>query len=154
MARLKKTELIDELNKLGISFTDGMTYNDLQKLYSKSMEAKEVYDTMISDVDEVIEQHIKKEEPIIELVIKEVYTYIPKENEKLVMDKPSQPLIKTDKGIYESFINNRLPFVIKYKNNTVFDSSSYPITQLKAYDTFYEVYGLRYSYQGSSIIKK
>jgi len=67
MAKLKKTELISELSKLGIEYDDSMTYNDLYKLYN-----------------------IAKKNNLINAV----YSYVPGVGEELLMDKSSNPIKK------------------------------------------------------------
>jgi len=62
MAKLKKSELLIELTKLGVNYNGDMNYNDLYKLYLNN----------------------KK--------INAVYTYEFSEGEELLIDRPSEPV--------------------------------------------------------------
>ncbi len=67
MSKLKKTQLIVELSKLGIEY-DGMSYNDMYKLYKIA----------------------KKNDSLLNAA----YMYIPGEGEELLIDRPSTPVQK------------------------------------------------------------
>ena len=124
MARLKKAVLLEKLKELGINFDESMKYNDLHKLYDDN----------------------KDVEPL-----NAVYTYKPKKEEKLVVDKPNEPVyIKTDKQIYDKFVNSGKPFYISYNGSTVFNSKEYS-NKVKIHETNYEIHGRFYPYMGSSI---
>jgi hypothetical protein len=143
MARLKKSVLIEELQKLGISFDDNMNYNEMHKLYDESKD----------NPNESNPVDIPKEERL-----NAVYEYKPDEGEKLIIDKPSTPIsvfVRTDKKIYDDFINSGRNFYITYKGTTVFDSKAYigkpMIEKLKTHESSYEIHGRSYPYAGSSI---
>ena len=66
MAKLKKSELLIELTKLGISYSGDMVYNDLYKLYLS----------------------VKNSDGILN----GAYSYTPSDGEELLIDRPSEPL--------------------------------------------------------------
>lgn len=138
MARLKKSVLLEKLKELDITFDENMKYNDLHKLYDNNKDVKPL-----------------KEEPIVEVVkepLNAVYTYKPEKDEKLIVDKPTEPVyIKTDKQIYDYFTNSGKVFNISYKGSVIFNSKEHVTTKLKTHNTHYEIHGLIYPYVGSSI---
>lgn len=66
MTKLKKTELIELLSRLGIEYDDSMSYNDMYKLYNI----------------------VKKNDNLLNAS----YTYTPGEGEELLIDRPSNPV--------------------------------------------------------------
>ena len=130
----------------------------------------------IETPQEIKKKTTKKKEP--EII--ENFQYIPGENEKLIMDKPSEPLInkeiiipselnkkdliimkpvkpvvKSNKELYESYVKELKYFSLSINNEILYDSSidrtkDFPI---KFENDFFILYGKKYSYNGLKIQK-
>lgn len=102
----------------------------------------------------------------------EQYQYISQENEQLIVDKPSEPLIKKDsimktqteanpiiksnKELYESYLKELKHFYLIINGEIIYDSS---LDKTKEYSVKFEndyfiLYGKKYSYNGLRIQKK
>ena len=110
---------------------------------------------------EVQSKKIEKKEDLTE-----VYTYVPTENEKLIMDKPSEPLkhskleeikpiLKTNKELYESYIKELKKFCLTLNGEIIYDSSidKSKISPLVFEEDFFILYGKKYSYNGLKVQK-
>lgn len=140
MARLKKAEIIKELTDIGIPFSKDLNYNDLYSLYKNVKEKQEA--------------------------INAVYTYVPEDGEELLIDRPSVPVelvsekttisigptkIKSNKNLYEQFINGGKDFDIYIGEDVIFSTKTTSIQNVKPLDEYFEVFGKKYSYQGARI---
>lgn len=126
------------------------------------------------NLQEVKKKTVKKRD--LELV--ENYKYIPEKEERLIIDKPSDPLkskeitipfykkdsnnmksfkpvIKSNKELYESYVKELKNFSLSINNEILYDSSidrtkEFPI---KFENDFFVLYGKKYSYNGLKIQK-
>lgn len=127
-------------------------------------------------------EEIKKKAVSKKLEIVEQYKYIPEENEQLIMDKPSESLIKktdelkplellkkeapimkieqksvvkSNKELYESYIKELKLFSLSINGNTIYDSSidRSKESSLTFENDFFILYGKKYSYNGLKIQK-
>ena len=112
---------------------------------------------------ENIEQTVKQTEQ---------YQYVPKENEELIMDKPSEPLskkdspvimrnekvkinVKSNKELYESYINELKYFSLSLNGEIIYDSKidKSKESPVKFENDYFILYGKKYSYNGLKIQK-
>lgn len=102
----------------------------------------------------------------------EQYQYIPEENEELIMDKPSEPLIvndtktvivkkesatvKSNKELYESYIKELKHFSLSLNGEIIYDSSidKTGLFPVRFENDYFILYGKKYSYNGLKISKK
>jgi len=115
----------------------------------------------------MLEETNKKKSKKNELI--EQYKYVPEENEQLIIDKPSEPLIKTDipimkpeqrivksnKELYESFIKELTFFSLSINGDVIYDSSidKSKESPVKFENDYFVLYGKKYSYNGLKIQK-
>jgi hypothetical protein len=118
-----------------------------------SSRKKEVSEETIVQSNELIEQ----------------YQYVPEENEKIIIDKPSVPLFKeeninyyvppaqskTNKELYESYIKGSKKFILTINSEVIYDSTIDKTGEmpLKFENEFFVLYGKKYSYNGLRIKK-
>jgi len=112
----------------------------------------------------------KKETETVGEQLTEQYQYIPEENEKLIMDKPSEPLItkkdlpvmksekaiiKSNKELYESYIKELKKFSLSINGEIIYDSSIDKTKEspVKFENDYFILYGKKYSYNGLKIQK-
>lgn len=99
-------------------------------------------------------------QPKKEPVIREVYTYKPSSpDEKLFMDRPSQPVkaVKemSNKDIYNEFLHNtNKEFEIHFRGNKIFDSILSDRDKLKFENEFFYIFGKKMLYNGIRIVSK
>lgn len=92
--------------------------------------------------------------------------YIPKNNEKLIVDKPSTPLtlkrkkienvaMKSNKELYESYIKDLKNYSLVLNGEVVYDSSIDKSNKkpLLFENDYFVLYGKKYSYNGLRIKK-
>lgn len=102
----------------------------------------------------------------------EQYQYVPEENEELIMDKPSEPLIvndtktvivkkesatvKSNKELYESYIKELKHFSLSLNGEIIYDSSidKTGLFPVRFENDYFILYGKKYSYNGLKISKK
>lgn len=135
MARLKKSELIDKMNEMGISFDENLKYEELYKIYNE-------FDSKNEPSDKVL-----KEE-----TIREVYSYVPKSGEELIVDRPSTPLnrIRGDKELYMDYINKKVHFTLYMNGEFLYDSKS-TSGDFTPRDDHFVLFGRKYPYIGVRI---
>ena len=109
----------------------------------------------------------KKKNKKKESIIIEKYQYIPEDKEILIVDEPSVPVstliekkienvsIKSNKELYESYIQELKKFSLSINNEIIYDSSidkssTYPI---KFETDYFILYGKKYSYNGLKVQK-
>ena len=126
----------------------------------------------------------KKKKPSAKKIeIIEQYKYIPEENVELIMDKPSeslhmidkelvsikpseqkkdfsmkkneQQLMKSNKELYESYINELKNFSLSLNNEVIYDSSidKSKESPIRFENDYFVLYGKKYSYNGLKIQK-
>ena len=121
---------------------------------------------------EQVKKRISKKNDLIEQ-----YQYIPEEGEKLIMDKPSEPLnieikndypkmeekeiksvtiLKSNKELYESYIKELKNFSLSINSEIIYDSSidKTGVLPFKFENDYFILYGKKYSYNGLKIQKK
>jgi hypothetical protein len=126
---------------------------------------------------EVKPEDVKKKTPVApaqpkKKEIDENYQYKPSDGEKLIIDKPSEPLkkqnffmkesakdiksiTKSNKELYESYVKDLVNFSLSVNNEVLYDSTldrtkEFPI---KFENDFFILYGRKYSYNGLKIQK-
>lgn len=118
-------------------------------------------------------QEIKKKPVGKKKETTEQYQYIPQENEQLIVDRPSEPLIKKDsptimkserqktiaksnKELYESYIRELKKFSLSINGEVIYDSSIDKAKEspIKFENDYFILYGKKYSYNGLKIQKK
>lgn len=132
MARLKKSELTDKLKSMGIEFDSNMSYNELYDLY-KNYTLNASYSYNDKD-DEIIKDRSNHQLGVI--------------NESVNLNPTT---IKSDKAIYDYFINSGKNFYISYKNNKIFSSKETNVNSIKTHGDYFELFGIKYPYKGASI---
>jgi hypothetical protein len=137
---------------------------------------------MLEEIDNSQEPKKKTISKKKEDVIVEKYQYVADEGEKLLMDKPSEPVIKkiekvekdlnfsvisneikiekkvimkSNKELYESYIKDLKYFSLNLNGDVIYDSSIDKSKQspLKFENDFFILYGKKYSYNGLKIQK-
>ena len=100
----------------------------------------------------------------------EQYQYVPEENEQLIMDRPSEPLnktqspimkseqkvaVKSNKELYESYLKELKNFSLSLNSEVIYDSSidKSKESPLKFENDYFVLYGKKYSYNGLKIQK-
>ena len=100
----------------------------------------------------------------------EQYQYVPGENEELIMDRPSEPLnktqlpvmkseqkvvVKSNKELYESYLKELKNFSLSLNSEVIYDSSidKSKESPLKFENDYFVLYGKKYSYNGLKIQK-
>jgi hypothetical protein len=128
----------------------------------------------INEVDNT--QEVKKKTSK-KLEITEQFQYIQENNEQLIVDKPSEPLklkkkevlseqhkkesiklervVKSNKELYESYINELVFFSLSINNDIIYDSSidKSKESPIKFDNDYFILYGKKYSYNGLKIQK-
>ena len=119
---------------------------------------------------ELENKDVKKKNPIKKKEdLTEVFTYQPGENETLIMDKPSEPLIatvtvkkedptpmlKTNKELYESYIKELKKFCLTLNGEVIYDSSidKSKVSPLAFEEDYFVLFGKKYSYNGLRVQK-
>jgi hypothetical protein len=123
---------------------------------------------MLEELDNSQEPKKKTVSKKKEDVIVEKYQYVAGEGEKLLMDKPSTPVIKnneikiekkvimkSNKELYESYIKDLKYFFLTLNGDIIYDSSidKSKESPLKFENDFFILYGKKYSYNGLKIQK-
>lgn len=100
----------------------------------------------------------------------EQYQYIPEDGEKLIIDRPSEPLnkiqspimkfeqkisVKSNKELYESYLKELKNFSLSLNGDVIYDSSidKSKESPLKFENDYFVLYGKKYSYNGLKIQK-
>jgi hypothetical protein len=119
----------------------------------------------INNGQEVKKKTYTKKEKMIES-----YQYKPDDNDQLIVDRPSEPLIKKDlhrmkheqelttksnKELYESYIKELKNFSLSINGEIMYDSSidKSKESPIKFENDYFILYGKKYSYNGLKIQK-
>jgi hypothetical protein len=123
---------------------------------------------MLEEIDNSQEPKKKTISKKKEVAIVEKYQYVAGEGEKLIMDKPSESLIKkneikiekkiimkSNKELYESYIKDLKYFSLNLNGDIIYDSSidKSKESPIKFENDFFILYGKKYSYNGLKIQK-
>ena len=129
----------------------------------------------VKDLEENKSHDKKKSSKKRELEIIEQFQYNPVDGEKLIMDKPSEPLesaikkdlpkkimtqkpkveLKSNKELYESYIKELKYFSLNLNDEVIYDSSidKSKDSPVKFDNDYFILYGKKYSYNGLKIQK-
>jgi NADH dehydrogenase/NADH:ubiquinone oxidoreductase subunit G len=101
---------------------------------------------------EIVEEKIENENIKNEIdVVTEVYHYNSSKKDKLIIDKPSQPLQAEGlfgKKLYDSYIGKKI--ILFYNGKLLYDSEKSYYSPV-FYDNYFELYSIKYSYHGLRI---
>jgi hypothetical protein len=85
----------------------------------------------------------------------EDYKYEPNANEQLIVDRPSRPVkVKTNKDIYDEFLQDKKDFEIYFRGEILFDSSLSSRDSVRFEEDHFYVFDKQHNYGGVRIVKK